>query len=121
MINKTFIAAVLAFTGIAHAGGSVSMRAGGNTADSGDLGFEYSGSGDARFDFQETGSDGYLLISNGSAYMVSGHGGDIMIMDMAEIGKMAQAFRQNMPRGAGGAGPWKGRHVDGSQFFANGA
>lgn len=83
---------------LAHAGGSVSMQTGDGKRNSGTVGFEYSGTGNARFSFDDPGQEGYMLINGGKAYIISGSGSDRMIMDMAELGAMAAMFRQQMPQ-----------------------
>jgi len=73
------------------------------------IGLEYLGGNKVRMDVsQQKGGNGYMLVRDGRAYMVSNSDGKNIVMDMAQLGSMASSMGADM----GGNEAFKSELID---------
>jgi hypothetical protein len=80
--------------GLAHAGEIVTPQGKDESGSTFSMAFEYRDTNTSRLNVSQQGDNGYLLVHNGKAYQVGQHDGVWIVIDMAQLGKMASAFRQ---------------------------
>jgi hypothetical protein len=85
--------------GLAHAGEIVTLQGKDESGKTYSMSFEYLDTDTSRLNVSQQGDNGYLLVRDGKAYNVGRHDGEWIVLDMAQLGKMASALGQNRSLG----------------------
>jgi hypothetical protein len=80
---------------LAHAGEIVTLQGKDESGKTFSMAFEYLDTNTSRLNVSQQRDNGYLLVRNGKAYNVGQHDGEWMVIDMAQLGKLASALGQD--------------------------
>ncbi len=97
LVSMSVLTMVIPVQGVFASG--IAVLQGENTQDS-NMKIEYLDRSTVRMNVSDKrGSDSYMLVRDGRAYMVSNSRGETIVMDMAQLGSMAKGMGMNMGAG----------------------